>query len=144
MRLLPLLALASIVAATFVLAPVEARPVPVCIQARQACPDDYCVDSNLDGKFTSQDACVGFVCPQWGCCGTPTCAEPMSGPSTESTDAAAACTPYANVAGTKQRTCVDASQAPECGAWTEGWTRLGYYRACYGTGAIDVGYSTLP
>lgn len=51
--------------------------------------------------------------------------------------AGATCTPYVNVLGSKQRTCVDAAQAPSCGAWTEGWSHpIGYWKSCYGTGAV--------
>lgn len=76
MRLLALAALASIVLASFALAPADARPAPYCMQAKTACPDDYCVDSDLDGRFTYEDTCIGFMCPTWGCCGGP-CPPPM-------------------------------------------------------------------
>lgn len=111
--------------------PASARPSPVCVDELNAsCPGYACADDDLDGTFQG-DECMQVYCPTWGCCTGP-CYPPMA----PAESGAATCTGYMNVLGTKQRTCVDPSQAPECPAWTEGWSNIGFYRACYGTGAL--------
>ena len=132
MRVTALVTLALLTTTLLGLVPAaDARPSPVCLQDRSPCPSDVCVDSDLDGRFTYEDTCVGFLCPTWGCCGGP-CPPPPAASTTPT------CTPYANVGGTKQRSCVDPDAAPACGAWTEGWSQLGYYRACYGADPRDA------
>lgn len=113
--------------------PAEARPSPACVSYKtpSSCPGVVCVDENLDGYF-QWDECIVMYCPMNGCCGGP-CPPPM-----EANVGASTCTPYLNL-GAKQRTCVDAEDAPECGAWTEGWHPvLGYYKACYGAGSLAL------
>jgi hypothetical protein len=114
----------------FATVPAEARPSPVCTELRGQCADFLCADTDLDGKF-QWDECIGMYCTTQGCCPSG-CPPPIA----DTGSAAATCTGYMNVVGSKQRTCVDPSNAPACGAWTEGWSSIGYYRACYGTAAL--------
>lgn len=117
---------------TIAAVPASARPSPVCADdLNSSCPGFACVDDSLDGYFQG-DECIQMYCPTWGCCTGP-CPPPTAEPASHS---AAVCTGYMNVLGSKQRTCVDPAQAPECPAWTEGWSQIGYYRACYGTDAL--------
>lgn len=129
MRLTPLLAALSLLALFAVVPSAEARPAPACVEGvSKSCPEFACIDDNLNGKF-EWDECVGMACPTWGCC-------PSSCPPPQYDRSSATCTGYVNVLGSKQRTCVDATQAPECGAWSEGWNMLGYWKSCYGTRAL--------
>jgi len=113
--------------------PAEARPSPVCVTLKgpTTCPGIVCADENLDGRF-QWDECIIMYCPMtpgYGCCGGP-CPPPMEA----NVDTSQTCTGYMNVGGVKQRSCVDADRAPECGAWSEGWHPvLGYFKTCYGT-----------
>lgn len=111
--------------------PASARPSPVCADALNgSCPGYACADTNLDATFQGSE-CMQVYCPTWGCCTGP-CYPPMAPAKSGS----ATCTGYMNVLGTKERTCVDPTRAPECAAWTEGWSNIGYFRSCYGTDAL--------
>lgn len=136
MRLTAILATLSLVALFAAFPAAEARPAPACADAvTSSCPETVCVDDNLNGKF-EWDECIFTICPSWGCC-TTSCPPPAYDRSS------ATCTGYMNVLGSKQRTCVDPSQAPECGAWTEGWSMIGYTKSCYGTRALCGPYGCL-
>lgn len=127
----PVLGIALLLSLLAFVPAAEARPAPACTDMRPGtCPAWVCVDDDLNGKF-SWDECIEMHCPHWGCCGGP-CPPPYEPMSSGS----ATCTGYMNVLGAKQRTCVDATDAPSCGAWTEGWSMLGYFKRCYGTAAL--------
>lgn len=136
MRLSPFLIVLSLLALFVAATPAEARPAPACTDLRSnQCPEFVCVDSNLDGVFTWEE-CIGMACPYTGCCGGP-CPPPPA-------DSSSTCTGYVNVLGSKQRTCADPTRAPECGAYTESYSWIGYSRACYGTAALCNPYSGCP
>lgn len=135
MRLSPVLVVLSLFALFAALPATQARPAPACVDVKTNCPGLACVDNDLDGAFEWNE-CVTTYCTTNGCCGGA-----CPPPAYDASSSAATCTGYLNVAGSKQRTCVDPAQAPACGAWTEGWNMLGYYKSCYGTRALCSPYA---
>lgn len=46
----------------------EARTLACAAAKNPSCPGIVCVDTDFDGRITYADACLGTMCPTWGCC----------------------------------------------------------------------------